>query len=123
MVMLVSLEQASNHLRRDTADDDSDLIIKIAAASGAVINYLGQSRAEDVIAFDSSGDIVLDSAGDPVGVPEPIQAAVLLVIGDLYADRDGRDFIEGGTSERLSQIILPRTVHFLLDPYRLPRLA
>lgn len=123
MVYLVSLEQASDHLRRDTTDDDNDLLLKIRAASGAIINYLGQERANEVIEFDSFGDIVVDSNGDPVGVPETIQSAVLLLIGDLYADRDGRNFIEGGTAPRLEDIILPRTVHFLLDPLRKPRIA
>lgn len=121
--MLVSLQQASDHLRRDTSDDDADLTLKIAAASHAVVNYIGTDRASQIIEFDSSGEVTLDSNGDPVGVPEPIQLAVLVVLGDLYADRDGRDFIEGGTAPRLEDIILPRTVHFLLDPYRKPRLA
>lgn len=122
-MMLVSLQQASDHLRRDTGDDDADLTLKIKAASLAVINYLGKDRAAEVIIFDSAGDVIVDSSGDPVGVPEAIQAAVMLLIGDLYADRDGRDFIEGGSDDRLSKIILPRTVHFLLDPYRQPRMG
>lgn len=121
-MMLVSLQQASDHLRRDTSDDDNDLRLKIKAASLSVINYLGKERAEEVIEFDSFGEIVVDSAGDPEGVPEPLQSAVLLILGDLYADRDGRNFIEGGSSPRLDEIILPRTVHFLLDPYRRPRM-
>lgn len=122
-MMLVSLRQARDHLRIDTEDDENDLELKIKASSLAVINYLGLETAEKYIDFDSFGDVEFDSNSDPEGVPEPIQSAVLLILGDLYADRDGRDFIEGGTSERLGQIILPRTVHFLLDPYRVPRLA
>lgn len=122
-MMLVSLRQARDHLRIDTEDDENDLELKIKASSIAIINYLGLETAEKYIDFDSFGDVEFDSNGDPEGVPQPIQSAVLLILGDLYADRDGRDFIEGGTSERLGQIILPRTVHFLLDPYRVPRLA
>lgn len=121
--MLVSLQQASDHLRRDTSDDDADLMLKIVAASQAIVNYIGVARAAEIIEFDSAGEVEVDSNGDPVGVPEPIQLAVLIVLGDLYADRDGRDFIEGGTAPRLEDIILPRTVHFLLDPYRKPRIA
>lgn len=113
--MLVTLQQASDHLRRDTTDDDADLILKIQAASDAIVNYIGPDRIAELIVFDSFGD--------PVDVPKPIKSSVLLLIGDLYADRDGRDFIEGGTDERLNKIILPRTVHFLLDPMRKPRMA
>ena len=39
-VMLVRLQEASDHLRRDTTDDDNDLTLKIKAASAAIINYL-----------------------------------------------------------------------------------
>lgn len=114
-MMLVSLQQASDHLRRDSGDDDADLTLKIRAASAAIVNYIGSGRISELIVFDSSGE--------PEEVPEPIQAAVLLVVGDLYADRDGRDFIDGGTDDRLGKIIMPRTVHFLLDPLRLPRIG
>ncbi len=120
MVMLVSLQQASDHLRRDTDDDDADLTIKIEAASQAVLNYIGD---QDFI--DSAGEVEVDSAGDPVGVPRPIQAATFILVGQLYIDRDAPDF--GGpnwrTPARTGEITLPKAVHFLLDPYRLPRLA
>lgn len=115
MVMLVSLEQASAHLRRDTDDDDADLTIKIEAASQAVLNYIAP-----VDFLDSAGEPDFDSAGDPVGVPAPIQSAVLLIVGDLYTDRDMQNFREGGTAPRWGNITLSRTVHFLLDPYRIP---
>lgn len=115
MVMLVSLEQASVHLRRDTDDDDADLTIKIQAASQAVLNYI-----DPVDFIDSSGEPEFDSDGNPVGVPAPIQSAVLLIIGDLYADRDGVDYRSGNSTPRLGDIIIPRAAHFLLDPYRTP---
>jgi hypothetical protein len=110
MVMLVTLKQASDHLRRDTSDDDSDLVLKIEAASQAVINY-------------APGSIFFDSYGDPEDVPPPVQSAVLLILGDLYSDRDMQNFREGGNAQRLGEITLSRTVHFLLDPYRQPTIA
>lgn len=120
MVMLVSLQQASDHLRRDSDDDDNDLTLKIHAASQAVINYI-----DDLDFLDSAGDVELDSAGDPVGVPFAIQSATLILLGMLYVDRDAPDFRKGETNNpaRTGEIILPKTVHFLLDPYRIPRLA
>lgn len=132
MVMLVTLEQAKDHLRVDTDDGDSDLTLKIHAASNAVLNYMGSSgvsyeylldTAGDVF-YDTSGDPVylLDSAGEKVVLPE-IQAAVLIMLGVIYIDRDGQDFVEGGNSQSLGELTLPRTVKWLLDPLRRPRVA
>lgn len=122
MVMLVTLDQASDHIRRDTTDDDNDLTIKIEAASEAVLNYI-----DDHTFLDSTGFPETDSAGQILGVPKPIQQAVLLIVGMLYSDRDGAAFSENSGSNssnaRLGQVILPKTCHFLLDPYRLPTLA
>lgn len=118
--MLVSLEQASEHLRRDTTDDDADLTLKIKAASQAVLNYL---KTVDFI--NSFGEPYYNSSGNPL-VPEPIQMAVLIVVGTLYIDRDGQDYVaprSGGGQERLGNISLPKEVHWLLDPYRTPTLA
>jgi hypothetical protein len=110
MVQLVSLDQASNHLRRDTTDDNSDLLLKIEAASQAVLNYI-----DDYSFLDSAGEV------DPtIPVPRPIQAAVLIILGDLYVNRDAPEYREGGSAPRLGEITLPRTVHFLLDSYRTP---
>ena len=118
MVQLVTLTQAKNHLRRDTDDGDADLLIQIKAASLAVINYIA-----DHSFLNSSGEPDYDSAGDPLGVPEPIQQAVLILIGNLDSDRIGNEFTNPKASSdllRTGNIILPRTVHFLLDPYRSP---
>lgn len=130
--MLVTLQQASDHLRRDTTDDNSDLLLKIKAASRAVLNYL----KNDMLAYipetdntgkpilDSAGDIVylMDSAGDYI-IREEVQSAVLLVLGNLYIDRDGDAYTKGDYTERLGNESLPKTVHWLLDPIRKPTLA
>ena len=60
MAMLVSLQQASDHLRRDTTDDDADLTIKIQAASAAIMDYLGG----DVIPLLSTGEPEEDSIAE-----------------------------------------------------------
>lgn len=108
-MMLVTLQQASDHLRRDTDADDADLTLKIHAASAAVLNYLsvGADRF-----LDSSGEMITDSAGDPVDIPYEVQAAVLLMVGTLYKDRDASDAFERG--------YLPAPVTALLYPLRTP---
>lgn len=110
MVMLVSLQQASDHLRRDGNDDDADLTLKIKAASGAVLNYL--KSGEDFL--DSAGDVELDSAGDPLFVPEEVQAAVLILVGMFY---------DGSSREDWEPGYLPKAVTALLYPLRDPAMG
>lgn len=129
MVMLVTLQQAKDHLRIDTADGDNDLTLKISAASNAVLNYLKRSGLAYEYEVDTAGDAIYDSAGDPVFLldtagdktvlPE-VQAAVLIMLGVIYIDRDAKDFVEGGNTSVLDDLHMPRTVKWLLDPLRIP---
>lgn len=131
-MMLVTLQQASDHLRRDTTDDNADLELKIKASSRAVLNYLKDhmlayiplTDEHGLPLLDSSGDEAyeVDSAGDLI-VREEVQSAVLLILGTLYIDRDGDAYTKGDYTERLGNESLPKTVHWLLDPLRTPSLA
>lgn len=111
---LVTLQQASDHLRRDTDADDNDLELKIEAASEAVMAYL-KSGAD--VFTDSAGDVPVDTAGDPVGVPRWAQAATLIMIGYMYKDRDSN------TDGAYEMGYLPKPVTALLYPHRDPSLA
>lgn len=131
MVLLVTLDQAKAHLRVDTSDGDADITLKILAASNAVLNYLKTSGVAYEYEVDSAGDVVFDSAGTPVYtldsagelVPLPaVQAAVLLMLGVLYIDRDGEAYVGGEQGPRLGDRSLPQVVHWLLDPLRKPTL-
>lgn len=107
-MMFVTLDQANQHLRIDDDADDSDVTLKVHAASGAVRNYLKSSA--DVY-FDTDGAVI------PSKVPFEVQAATLLMLGYLYKQRDedsGHEFEEGK---------LPRPVTALLYPLRDPALA
>lgn len=114
-MILVTLQQASDHLRRDTSADDNDLLLKVMAASAAVMNYIQGPGITDFT--DSAGDIIEDSNGDPLFVPYDIQAATLLLIGYFYKDRDEN---ADGAFDRG---YLPMPVTALLTPYRDPSLA
>jgi hypothetical protein len=117
MTKLVSLEQAKFHLRIDDAssggnDDDTDLELKIRAASAAVLRYIG--LVQDWL--DSSGEPIVESGGD-TAVPADVVAATLLLVGDLYKERDGKnesDWEHG---------FLPLSVRSLLFPLRTPVIA
>lgn len=114
MVMLVSLDQASNHLRRDTDADDADLELKIEAASRAVLNYL--KDAEILSTFlNSDGDVDYESDGIPIDVPQEIQQATLLLVGYFYKNRDSSSDFQMG--------YLPPAVMALLYPLRDPAIA
>lgn len=117
MTMLVSLAQAKIHLRIDGPDpspEDADLTLKIEAASGAVLNYI---RSSVPSFLDSSGDPLLDSAGDPIGIPYEVKAATLLLLGDLYKERDAINAAEWEHG------FLPKSVLSMLYPYRMPSMA
>jgi hypothetical protein len=125
MVMLVTLQEASDHLRRDTDDDDADLTLKILAASRAVINYLKNDMSVYEWELDSAGDRVYmqNSAGDYI-IREEVKQAVLIMVGIFYIDRDAREYTDTESGRaRLGDMSLPRVVHFLLDPLRKPTCA
>lgn len=102
MIMLVTLQQASDHLRRDTSDDDADLTLKIEAASEAIADYL---KWTDV----------------PNPVPFRAQAAALNLIGEMYRDREGE--AKGVVDTQYGYGYLPQSVVSLLYPLRNPTLA
>jgi hypothetical protein len=110
MVMLVTLQEASDHLRRDTDDDDADLK-----------NDMSVYEWE----LDSAGDRVYmqNSAGDYI-IREEVKQAVLIMVGIFYIDRDAREYTDTESGRaRLGDMSLPRVVHFLLDPLRKPTCA
>lgn len=86
--MLVTLQQARDHLRADNDADDSDLTLKIEAASAAVLDYLA-----DFVPRDSQGDPFTDSQGDIIGVKPRALArmklATLVAVAYFYRERDG----------------------------------
>lgn len=107
-MMFVTLEEAKLHLRVDGDAEDSDITLKVHAASGAVRGYL-KSAADLYLGEDGTPD--LDK------VPFEVKAATLLMLGHLYKDRDE------DSSNAYSQGFLPRPVTALLYPLRDPALA
>lgn len=114
-VDLVSLAQAQDHLRDYYAENEGHIALLITAASRACLKYL--DGGEDAWA-DSDGQIAQDSNGVPLLVPEDIQAACLLLIGEFYRNRDGEQM--GEINSQFGYGFLPRPVVALLFPHRSP---
>lgn len=99
MADLVTIDQARNHLRTDSAADDDWLEMMIPAISGAVLSWLKQDWRAYVPETDAEGDVIVDSNGDPIPfedsngmtVKPQVMAAVLVELGQQYRFRDGSD--------------------------------
>jgi hypothetical protein len=73
---MITLEQAKAHLRVDHDHEDALIYEYIDAAT---------AHAEDFCKRPFSGT---DEAGTPITMPAPVRCAVLLIVGDLYANRE-----------------------------------
>ncbi len=85
MQTLITLEQAREHLRSDDMDDDGDLELKIAAASAAVLDYLGAYA----LTFADADGAPLVVEGVEVATPARVKQAILITVAALYKERDG----------------------------------
>lgn len=124
-MMYVTLDRAKQHLNMDHDSDDSLIAVYIQAASSAAKNYL-KSASPYEVERDSNDDPILDSNGDPEYLRDSngdkviagaVEAAVLLMVGHLYEDRDENP------DSAFEQGYLPKPVTALLYPLRTPALA
>lgn len=105
---LVDLEAAKLHLRVDDEDEDSLIQIYLDAAEQAAIDFLNRNVYADQEALDAAAEPPEALA---MVVNAPIRAAVLLILGHLYANREN-------TVTGVSVQALPMGAHALLWPYR-----
>lgn len=74
---VLTLDEIKAHLRLDGSEEDAHLELLNSAAEDYATQYLGRSLPW------------LDDAGAALPVPGGVRAALLLVIGDLYENREG----------------------------------
>ena len=128
-MMFVTVSQATQHLRRDTTVDDNDVILKIEAASEAILQFLSHGRdlpfeqavdSAGAPLFDSNGDAIaaLDSNGEPI-VKMTVKQATLLLLGEFYLNREADQ--QGEIAGVFG--MLPRPVVALLYPSHTPVFA
>lgn len=104
MILLVSLAAAKTHLRVLSTDHDYDIELKIGMASDIVLDYI-KNRTVPTEWIIGTSPITYD-------IPALIQAAVLLVVGELYFSR------EASVANVLSPAVMS-----LLERYRDPAIA
>lgn len=126
VIALVTLAEARQHLSMDHTLDDNYIQGLIYAASQAVLNYVGEEGAlgwsDTGGAFPSGTTATTGDSAGPLGlVPEDVRHAVLLLIGDFYANREPTP--TDPVDPQYGYAYLPRAVVALLWPYRLPGLG
>jgi hypothetical protein len=108
-VSVIDIGVAMRHCRAEEGDRE-DVLLKLEAAEESAALYLNRSFYADANAMAAA---VLDgTAGDdPIVVTKSITAACLLILGNLYANRE--DVVVG-----VSVSDLPQGSRSLLSPYR-----
>lgn len=124
---LVTLQEAYEHLRLDYdsngSSDDAWLTVFIAAISEAVSAWLKVDSRLYVPEVDSSGEPLLDSAGDPIPayplvVRPVVKAAVLIELGSVYRFREGEGVDNVVPDASGWGYVLNKTSTALLTPLR-----
>lgn len=124
---LVTLQEAYEHLRLDYdsngSSDDAWLTVFIAAISEAVSAWLKVDARLYVPEVDSSGETLLDSAGDPIPayplvVRPVVKAAVLIELGSQYRFREGEGMDNVVPDAAGWGYVLNKTSTALLTPLR-----
>ena len=101
--MLLDLATVKLHLRVDDSAEDALIGLYVTAAEESAMQFLGRTIYATELAQG------LDTAG--IVINPAIQAALLLIVGHLYANRE--DVLAG-----VSVAQLPNGSQYLLQPYR-----
>lgn len=101
--MLLDLATVKLHLRVDDAAEDALIGIYVTAAEEFAMQFLGRA------VYANSTAQGTDTAG--IVINPAIQAALLLIVGHLYANRE--DVLAG-----VSVAQLPNGSQYLMQPYR-----
>ena len=106
---LVTIQEAMDFLKYD--DEPPELALLIAAASAAVLNYLGEDATFTTVESDSEDYVI----------PPEVKQACLFWLREMDASREGEkaDTID----PRFGYGYPPAIVVSLLSPLRVPRMA
>lgn len=99
---MISLEEAKLHLRVDSSAEDALITLYIGAARTLIEQHIQRK----LVILDRFSTL----AENEVEIDDAIKAAALLLIGNLYENREA-------TTEKLNE--LPLGYWSLIQPYRL----
>jgi len=109
---IISTAQALAHLREDAGVADDLIGLYVSAAVQSASDYL--DRKIYATTEDMAAAVLAGTAGDdPIVINDAVRAAILLILGKLYAYRE--DVVVGTSS---SVMELPAGSKQLLFPYR-----
>lgn len=107
---VIPTEEAMRHLRAEE-DDRADVELYLAAAEDSAAQFMNRRIYVDQPALEAA--VADGSAGDrPIVINSSIRAACLLIVGNLYGNRE--DVVVGTISSEL-----PGGSRSLLMPYRI----
>lgn len=108
---LLTLDQAREHVRAQGVPDDADLQLKVNAACILAQEHVGRTIYPTQAELDAA--VLAGTAGDtpPMVVNDLVRAAILLIVGHLYNNRE--DVTTGPAG-----VELPQGSRSLLGPYR-----
>lgn len=106
---VIAIETAMQHLRADGADQALVQLL-LNAAEQTAQDYLDRKFFQDAEAL-AAAVLAGDAGSDPIVINDAIIAACLLILGNLYANRE--DTVVG-----VSAVSLPNGSRSLLHPHR-----
>ena len=104
---MISLDQAKWHLRIVGNDDDAELGQKLNLAQSIVMQYLGDLRGDYLLLDPNEDPDAVQIDARRLKHQDAIRAAILLVVAELWANR------EASTANPLSE-----SVRLILQPAR-----
>ncbi|WP_312417760.1 head-tail connector protein [Comamonas sp.] len=109
--MLLNPTEALAHLRVEAGQEDALITLYQGAAEQSAMDYLNRQVFADQAALDAA--VAAETAGaNPMVVNYAIKAAMLLILGHLYSNRE--DVVAGA-----SVVQLPGGARSLLRPHRI----
>lgn len=95
---LVTLKEAKDHLKVTHSFEDADITIKLRAAEESAVAYLDRAVYPSQQALDAA--VAAGAAGpDPMVCNFMLRAGILLILGDLFANRE--DTVTGTIATQL----------------------
>ncbi|WP_159913037.1 head-tail connector protein [Pantoea sp. 18069] len=106
---IVTLEQARLHLRVAGDSENSLIAIYLSAAEATAAEFLNRNVYATQAELEAAAE---PPEAMPIVINGAVQAAVLLILGHLYANREN-------SAIGVSAQELPMGAHSLLQPYRI----